>query len=78
MSGMSAISSASMTAIKALSNLNEQLNKIAATTADSSGSGDLTEGLTQLPQLGIAYQANLFVLQKVQDLSRDLILQPRR
>jgi len=78
MNGLSSISTASLTALSALDKLSNRIGQIAENVASDSGSENLAANLTELPQVGIAYQANLFVLQKVQEMSQDLILQPRR
>ena len=78
MSGLSSITSASHTAIDALNRLSEQVGAIAENIADGSDTGDLAASLSQLPAVSVEVQSNLFVLQKVQELSQDLILQPRR
>ncbi len=78
MSGLSSITSASHTALSALNKLGERLDAIAQNVAAGSDTGDLAAGLSELPKVGIEFQTNLFVLQKVQELSQDLILQPRR
>lgn len=78
MSGLSSITSASHTALNALNRLSERVGEIAENVAFGSDTGDLAASLSQLPAVNVEFQANLFVLQKVQELSQDLILQPRR
>lgn len=78
MSGLSSITSASHTAIDALNRLSDRVGQIAENIASGSDTTDLAANLSQLPAVNVEFQANLFVLQKVQELSQDLILQPRR
>ena len=78
MSGLSAVGSASHTALTALNRLGDQLDQIAQNVAAGSDATDLASSLSELPKVGIEFQANLFVLQKVQEMTQDLILQPRR
>lgn len=78
MSGLSSITSASHTAIDALNRLSDRVGAIAENIAGGSETSDLAASLSQLPAVSVEFQANLFVLQKVQELSQDLILQPRR
>lgn len=78
MSGLSAIHSASLTALSAMNRLSERVGDIAESVAAGGESSDLAASLTELPSVGIEFQANLYVLQKVQELSEALILQPRK
>lgn len=78
MSGLSSITSASHTAIDALNRLSDRVGAIAENIAGGSETSDLAASLSELPAVSVEFQANLFVLQKVQELSQDLILQPRR
>lgn len=78
MSGLYSITSASHTALNALNRLSNRVGEIAENVASGSDTGDLAASLTELPAVNVEFQANLFVLQKVQELSQDLILQPRR
>jgi len=76
MSSISGINQASLTALSSMNRLGQQLDAIASQVATGEGAG--IEAVTQLTQVGQQMQANLLVLSKVQDLARDLVLQPRK
>lgn len=81
MSSISGINQASLTALSAMDKLGKQLDKISSQVASGVESGDTDQSLgaiTQLHQVGVQMKANILVLSTVEDMTKNLMVQPRK